>query len=351
MGILNRIKMRVRFRGAIYCTLIMGLWGVLAMSLSAQTAPLRVVSTTTQATDLLHILTVGVPEGSIQITGLMGAGVDPHLYKPTVSDIEAMNDATLIVYSGLHLEGQFDAVFESVSERGVTIHRLSHPVEDLGYVLQFEDGEIVVDDPHFWFDPRNWSLVTTSLAELLATLDEAHADIYIANAQAYVEQLDLLYAWGVDAMSQVPEELRYIVTSHDAFRYFGDAFGWTMVGVQGISTVGEVGVGDIQDVVQFVVNNAIPVMFVESSVSPVTIQAVQEAVISNGGAVELGVRELYSDAMGEAGTFAGTYIGMIAANIYTILQSYQLSGIELVIPAWDDSVLPVPPEEIVTIEE
>ncbi|MDX2078126.1 MAG: zinc ABC transporter substrate-binding protein [bacterium] len=317
----------------------------------AQEAPLRVVSTTTQATDLLHILSVGVPEEAIQITGLMGAGVDPHLYKPTVSDIEAMNNATLIVYSGLYLEGQFGEVFEAVSERGVVIHRLSQPIQDEGYVLELKTGDTVVDDPHFWFDPRNWSLATLSLAQTLATIDEAHADIYLANAEAYVEQLDLFYVWGVEAMSQVPEELRYIVTSHDAFNYFGDAFGWEMVAVQGISTASEVGVGDIQEIVQFVTDNNIPVMFVESSVSPATIQAVQDAVRNSGGNVELGVRPLYSDAMGNPGEFGGTYIGMIAENIYTILQSYQLAGVELTILDWNEAILPIPSEEILMIEE
>lgn len=316
-----------------------------------QSESFRIVTTTTQATDLIHILTMNIPESAIQITGLMGAGVDPHLYKPTVSDIEAMNEADMIVYSGLHLEGQFDEVFESVSERGVVIHRLSQPIEDEGYVLQLDVDGIAVHDPHFWFDPRNWALSTTALAERLAELDPQHADIYLANAEVYVAQLDLFYAWGVEAMSLVPEELRYIVTSHDAFNYFGDAFGWTMVAIQGISTQDEAGVGDIQSMVEFVIANNIPVIFVESSVPPTTIQAVQEAVQSNGGNVELGIRPLYSDAMGEPDTFGGTYIGMVAENIFTILQSYQRAGIELIIPTWNEDVLPVPPESLLTVEE
>ncbi|PJF29969.1 MAG: manganese transporter [Phototrophicales bacterium] len=315
----------------------------------AQSAPLRIVATTTQATDLIHILTNGVSDQYIHITGLMGAGVDPHLYKPTVADIEAMNQADMIVYSGLHLEGQFDAVFESVSQRGVKIHRLAQPVIDAGYVLKFDENGIATDDPHFWFDPRNWALATQALADRLADIDPIHAAIYLANAKAYIAQLDAFYAWGVEAMHQVPAELRYIVTSHDAFRYFGDAFGWTMVGIQGISTASEVGVGDIQAVVNFVIEKNIPVIFVESSVPPATIRAVQEAVISNGGRVNVGVRELYSDAMGEPDTFGGTYIGMIAANIYTLLQSYQLAGVELTIPEWNALVMPTPPDELFEI--
>lgn len=350
MRFLNILK-RIKHKGVIYYALtsMMLMVGVSFAPIYAQTDPFRIVTTTTQATDLIHILTDGVSDETIQITGLMGAGVDPHLYKPTVSDIEAMNQADMIIYSGLHLEGQFDAVFESVSERGVIIHRLSQPIIDEGYVLKFDQDGIATDDPHFWFDPRNWMLVTQALADRLAEIDPAHADIYIANAEAYIAQLDAFYAWGVEAMSQVPEDLRFIVTSHDAFRYFGDAFGWTMVGIQGISTASEVGVGDIQDVVNFVIENNIPVIFVESSVPPATIQAVQEAVINNGGGVNVGVRELYSDAMGEPDTFGGTYIGMIAENIYTVLQSYQVAGIELTIPAWDENVMPVPPDELLTV--
>lgn len=329
---------------------ILMLLGVL-MPIGAQQTPLRIVTTTTQATDLTYILTAGVPDEAVQITALMGAGVDPHLYKPTVADVEALNTAQLIIYSGLHLEGQFDAVFASLSERGVVIHRLSQLIEDDGFVLQFAEGDIIVDDPHFWFDPRNWALATASLAETLATLDPANATIYRANAEAYIEQLDLFYAWGVEAMLSVPEDLRYLVTSHDAFRYFGDAFGWVMVAIQGISTESEVGVGDIQAIVNFVLENRIPVIFVESSVSPSTIQAVQDAVRNRGGAVALGVRELYSDAMGDSDSFGGTYIGMMAENIYTILQSYQVAGIALTIPAWDERIAPIPPDDIMAIPE
>ncbi len=351
MEFLLRLKRGVRAQHVAPLRVMHILMTVLFMSvpIHAQTDPFRIVATTTQATDLTHILTDGVSDDAIQITGLMGAGVDPHLYKPTVSDIEAMNQADMIIYSGLHLEGQFDVVFEAVSERGVIIHRLSQPIIDEGFVLKFEEEGIEVDDPHFWFDPRNWMLATQALADRLAELDPTHADLYRANAEAYIAQLEAFYAWGVEAMSQVPEDLRFIVTSHDAFRYFGDAFGWTMIGIQGISTASEVGVGDIQDVVNFVIDNNIPVIFVESSVPPATIQAVQEAVINNGGRVEVGVRELYSDAMGEPDTFGGTYIGMIAENIYTILQSYQLAGVELTIPAWDETVMPIPPDELLMV--
>ncbi len=315
---------------------------------------LHLVATTTQAADLAAVLTQDVPAEAIRVTGLMGAGVDPHLYKPTEADIEALNTADMIVYSGLHLEGQFDKVFKALSERGIQIIALSEPVQNAGFVmsaLNTGDNQIVTDDPHFWFDPRNWQLATRALAEALTAFDPAHADIYRRNADRYIAQLDLLFAWADAGMRQVPEAQRYLVTSHDAFQYFGAAFGWQMQAIQGISTETEAGVGDIQETVNFVLSNQIPVIFVESSVSPATIEAVQEAVIAAGGSIRLGIRELYSDAMGEPGSFGGTYIGMIASNVLTILQSYQLAGVEIAIPPWPDNLQPAPPDTLLAIDQ
>lgn len=171
--------------------------------------------------------------------------------------------------------------------------------------------------------------------------------MYLNNAEAYSEQLDILFAWGEEAMSQVPEDQRYLITSHDAFQYFGDAFGWQVIAVQGISTEAEAGVGDIQAIVDTVIDYQIPVIFVESSVPVATIEAVQAAVEAAGYEVSVGIRPLYSDAMGNAGTFGGTYIGMIAENIYTILQSYQAAGFELTIPAYPEDLLPAAPINLI----
>lgn len=311
----------------------------------------RIVTTTTQASDLATILTEGV--AGIEMTPLMGAGVDPHLYQPTESDITAMNAADMVIYSGLHLEGQFDAVFEALKEQGVLIYSLSQPVKEAGFVIGIFDGgqeQSGTDDPHFWFDPYNWEVTTLDLAETLAALDPDNADTYKSNATAYGAQLHALYAWADEGMRSVPDNQRFLVTSHDAFQYFGAAFGWQMAAIQGISTEDEAGVGDIQGTVQFVVEQEIPVLFVESSIPPNTIEAVQAAIIANGGKARVGVRELYSDAMGVPGTFGGTYIGMIAENVYTILQSYQCAEAQVLIPDWPHSIAPAPPEELLTVD-
>lgn len=317
----------------------------------AQDAQLNIVATTTQAADITRILTGDIE--SVNITALMGAGVDPHLYQPTESDVAAMNEADLVVYNGLHLEGQFDAVFEALSEQGVTIFALGQPVKDAGFIVggfDLSEELVNVDDPHFWFDPRNWEITVTALADELSQLDPANADTYTSNAEAYVEQLQVLYQWADEGLRALPENQRYLVTSHDAFQYFGAAFGWRMFSIQGISTEDEAGVGDIQEVVDFVIENGIPVIFIESSLPPDTVEAVVAAVEDAGGTLRVGVRELYSDAMGEPDTFGGTFIGMIAENAYTLLQSYACAGVDLTIPEWPENLEPQPPSELLDVE-
>lgn len=317
---------------------------------SAQDDTLNIVATTTQASDIAHILTEGVD--TVQITSLMGAGVDPHLYQPTESDIAAMNEANIVIYSGLNLEGQFDTVFEALSEQGTAIFALGNPVKEAGFIIGgFTLSEELsdVDDPHFWFDPRNWDLSILALAEELSELDPDNADIYTANADAYAEQLLMVFDWANEAMRSVDEGQRYLVTSHDAFQYFGAAFGWQMIAIQGLSTEDEAGVGDIQDVVSFITDNNIPVIFIESSLPPDTVEAVVEAVEDVDGTLRVGIRELYSDAMGEVDTFGGTYIGMIAENVYTILQSYQCAGAEVTIPDFPEDLDPQPSDDILDV--
>lgn len=308
----------------------------------------RIVATTTQAGDITRILTAGVDD--LVMTPLMGAGVDPHLYKPTEADISAMNRADLIVYSGLHLEGQFDRVLQALGERDTVIYALAAPVKRQGFVIGSfdESGGRGSDDPHFWFDPRNWQVTVRDYAELLSATDPDNAAIYESNAEEYVGQLGLLYDWADMAMRSVPGTQRYLVTSHDGFQYFGAAFGWRMAAIQGISTEDEAGVGDIQKTVDFVIENEIPVLFVESSIPPNTIEAVLEAIRAAGHETRVGVREMYGDAMGEVGAFGGTYVGMIATNVLTVIQSFQEADVDVTIPEWPAELSPAPPEALRT---
>jgi manganese/zinc/iron transport system substrate-binding protein len=333
-------------------------WFVIALMIAAvgpvaaqEDEALNIVATTTQAADIANILTEGVED--VNITALMGAGVDPHLYQPTESDIAAMNEADVVIYSGLNLEGQFDAVFEALGEQGITTISLGNYVKDAGFVIggfDLSEELVNVDDPHFWFDPRNWEYTVLALAEDMAALDADNAETYLANAEAYAEQLRLVYDWADEGMRSIPGNQRYMVTSHDAFQYFGAAFGWRQAAIQGISTEDEAGVGDIQDTVDFVMANDIPVIFVESSLPPDTVEAVVEAVEDAGGSLRVGVRELYSDAMGEPDTFGGTYIGMIGENVLTVLQSYQCAGVDVEIPEWPEDLEPQPSEDLLNVD-
>lgn len=319
----------------------------LGTSASASEDGRNIVATTTQAADLVRILSQDID--GLNITALMGAGVDPHLYQPTESDIVAMNQAEMVVYSGLHLEGQFDSVFAALAEQGIAIYPLSQPVKDAGFIIagfDLSDALTNVDDPHFWFDPRNWQLTAADLAERLAEFDPPNADRYRANGAAYSAQLQLLYDWAEAGLRSVAEGQRYLVTSHDAFQYFGAAFGWRMQAIQGLSTEDEAGVGDIQATVDFVIENDIPVLFIESSIPPDTIEAVIEAARAQGATVRIGLRELYGDAMDAPGSFGGAYVGMLAQNALTIMQSYQCMGAEVEIPPWPAGLAPQPPEEL-----
>jgi len=318
---------------------------------AAQDDRLNIVATTTQAGDIARILTNGVEDANVTV--LMGAGVDPHLYQPTESDIAAMNQADIVLYNGLSLEGQFDTVFNALGEQGVATIALGQYVKEAGFIIggfDLSDELTNVDDPHFWFDPRNWELSTIALAEEMAELDPDNAETYVTNAEAYAEQLRTLYEWADNGMRALPGNQRYLVTSHDAFQYFGVAFGWRQAAIQGLSTEDEAGVGDIQETVDFVIDNNIPVIFVESSLPPDTVEAVVEAVDDAGGTIRVGVRELYSDAMGDPERFGGTYVGMIAENVYTILQSYQCAGVELDIPEWPDTLDATPPDDLLDVD-
>lgn len=305
----------------------------------------NVVATTTQAGDAVHI----IAGDTVNLTQLMSAGVDPHLYTPTESDITAMNKADLVVYSGLNLEGQFESVLSALGETNTRVFSMGAPVQDLGFTIGgFDLSEEFqnVDDPHFWFDPRNWQISVEELTAELIALSPENEALYTKNMEVYLERLQILFDWGVEATAQIPEEKRILVTSHDAFQYFADAFGFQVVAIQGLSTADEAGVGDVQSVVNFVVENEVSVMFVESSVPPNTIESVQEAASAQGFDVGIGVRELYSDAMGSEDTFGETYLGMLSENIITILQSFGYD-----IPELPDELGLTIPDELLEVSE
>ncbi len=274
---------------------------------------LRVVATTSLVTDLVR----KVAGERAEVTGLMGAGIDPHVYKASEGDVLALAEADAIFYNGLHLEAKMSDVLERIEGRRLTVAVADGvPRERLIASAQFGAAY----DPHVWFDVSLWMGAVEETRDALVELDPRHADEYRANARRYLAELRELDREVRRLAETVPREQRVIVTAHDAFNYFGRAYGFEVRGLQGISTVAEAGAADVQDLADFIAERRIPAIFVESSVPQQTIRAVQEAVESRGFDVEIG-GELFSDALGDEGTPEGTYAGMVLHNVRTIVEA------------------------------
>ena len=273
--------------------------------------PLRVVATTSLIADLAREL----GGEHVAVEGLMGPGVDPHLYRASEGDVSRMTEADLILYNGMHLEGKMVDILGRLGERTYAVTS-AIPEGSLLAPPEFEGNY----DPHLWMDVGLWRQVVGATAEALAGRDPAHADAYRARAADYAARLDSLDRWVHDRLSVVPEEQRALVTAHDAFNYFGRAYRFEVRGLQGISTATEAGTADVQGLADFVSERRIPAMFVESSVSPRNIEAVREAVRARDYEVVIG-GSLFSDALGGVGSGADSYEGMIRHNISTIAEA------------------------------
>jgi manganese/zinc/iron transport system substrate-binding protein len=250
----------------------------------------------------------------VRVATLMGAGVDPHLYKASPGDIRTLTGADLILYNGLLLEGKMTDVLVrlasskpvvAVSER-ISADQLMHP-----------DGVHEHADPHVWFDVALWMIAAERVRDALIELDPAGKDVYTSNAAALLEEMRTLHAYIGLKILMIPEERRLLVTAHDAFGYFGRAYGIEVRGIQGISTEAEASLKDINTLVDDLVAKKVPAVFVESSVPRKTIEALIEGAASRGHTLVIG-GELFSDAMGAPGTPEGTYLGMVRHNVEAI---------------------------------
>jgi manganese/zinc/iron transport system substrate-binding protein len=275
--------------------------------------PLRVVCTTGMVGDLVR----RVGGEFVSVSLLMGEGVDPHLYKPSPGDIQALSDADLIFYSGCHLEGKMGEVFASMARRKPTLG-----IADAIDPNDLLSGEGGFHDPHLWFDVSLWSRTLEPIREALTKYDPAHAETYQANAKAYRDELTELDGWARTELARIPKAQRVLVTAHDAFRYFGRAYDVEVRGIQGISTESEAGVGAINALVGFLKERRIKAVFVESSVSQKNIQALIEGCAVPPDALKLKIGgELFSDAMGKPDTPEGTYPGMVRHNVRLIVEA------------------------------
>ena len=275
---------------------------------------LQVVSTTTMITDLLK----NIGGDKIDLQGLMGAGVDPHLYKASEGDVSKLFNADVIVYNGLHLEGKLEDVFEKMRHQNKKTIAVSDAIDTATLI----GSEYFASnyDPHIWFDITNWEIITQYITDQLCELDAKNAETYKENGANYLKSLASLKKTITDEVNSIPIEKRILVTAHDAFNYFGKEFQFNVVGLQGLSTATEAGVKDVQRMARFIEENEVKAIFVESSVPKRTVEALQEAVKAKGKEVVIG-GTLFSDALGSLGTKEATYIGMYKHNVKIIVSS------------------------------
>lgn len=271
---------------------------------------IRVVTTIAQIGEPLSV----IGGERVEVISLMGPGVDPHLYNASQGDIKKLQNADVVFYNGLNLEGNMTEVFEQIGKtRPVLAVAEAIPSERL---LTDEDGAV---DPHIWFDIDLWQLALEEAVEELKELSPDDAELFEENKQAYFAKLAELREEAAK-LKTIPSDQRVLVTAHDAFGYFGRMHDMEVVGLQGLSTVDEIGLSDIQAVIDLLVERQIPAVFVESTIPEDTIRSVVDGAAQRGAEVKLG-GELFSDAMGEAGTEEGTYIGMYRHNVDTIYQA------------------------------
>ena len=275
---------------------------------------LKIVTTIGMITDIVR----NVVGDHATVEGIMGEDVDPHLYQPQRDAIKKIQAADIVFYCGLNLEGQMSRLFEQQAGKGRKLFAVTSAVET--EYLRKPDGAHGHYDPHLWPDVATWSLCVQFIADKMAELDPTNKEDYLKNCKVYRDQLGQLDEYVKTSIASIPESSRYLVTAHDAFGYFSRAYQIPVKSVQGISTESEAGVQDINNLVEFLAEKKIPAIFVESSTPRKNIEAVVEGVKSRGFEIKIGA-ELFSDAMGETGTYEGTYIGMMDHNATRIAQA------------------------------
>jgi len=258
----------------------------------------------------------------VKVFGLMGPGVDPHLYKPASGDVVKLQRAKVIFYSGLMLEGRMTDLFFRMARTGKLVYAVTESISEKD---RLEPPEFSGHwDPHVWGNPILWSQCVVTVVDGLSKADPVGAAEYAKRGKSVVASYKAMKTWALKRVAAVPRKQRILVTSHDAFNYFGQSFGFQVVAVQGLSTVSEAGLADIAKTVDFIKQKKIKAIFVESSVNPAAIERVsKDAGVRIGG-------ELFSDACGKVGDIheahgekydVGTFIGMLKHNINTVVDA------------------------------
>lgn len=274
----------------------------------------QVVATTTMLTDLLK----EIGGEHVDVTGLMSAGVDPHLYKASARDVIYMQSADVVAYNGLELEGKMGEIFQGLEEQKKTVIALEDGLNEED-VLSAGEGSTSTD-PHIWFDVGLWKKSAIEVSKGLISADPKNETSYQANLESYLLELEELDQYVTNRVNEIPEDDRVLVTAHDAFSYFGEGYGFNVIGLQGLNTNAEAGTGDISQLADYIVDNGIKAIFIESSVPTRTIESLQAATKAKGFEVEIG-GELYSDSLGDKENDSETYIKTVKSNVDTIVDA------------------------------
>ena len=280
---------------------------------SVKNERISIVTTTGMIGDAAERVAGNVAE----VISLIGPGVDPHLYKASQGDLEKLTSADIIFYNGLHLEGKMGEVLEKLGRLKAVI-AVTKDIPDT--LLRTAPGFAGAHDPHIWFDVSLWKNTVITIRNELSVRYPLYDSVFRSNAARHLQELDSLHNEVIENISKLPPEKRVLITAHDAFGYFGDAYHIEVRGLQGISTLSEFGLRDVTDLVNFITERKIKAIFVESSVSPKSIQAVIDGCRKKNWEVSIG-GILYSDAMGPEGTPEGTYPGMVRANVKIITEA------------------------------
>ena len=297
-----------------------------AVSLVLAAAPMFFITSTryTPAAKKLHVVATTsiladairqVGKNLVTVTALMGPGIDPHSYHARLSDLRTLVQADIIIYNGLHLEGKIATILHKLRNTQPT-YAAADALNKIDLITSGEFGGIY--DPHIWFDVSLWKAVICDIAQQLSTHDPVHKEHYRQHASDYARQLNELEREICDELEHIPTDKRYLITSHDAFSYFGRAYDISVLGLQGINIDAEPSIKDMQQMVQLICQKQIHTIFVESALPHRSMQALEQAALAYGWPVTIG-DELYTDALGTADEHADTYIDMMRHNVATIV--------------------------------
>ena len=322
------MKKSILIASIVIVTIIAGVYSTVLVQSNNNTDEINMMNTenssndsevvmVTTTTNVITDLVESIGGDYVLVTGLMGPGVDPHLYRPSASDVKKLQEADIVFYNGLDLEGKMGDIFVKIGREGTAVWAVSENIPHESLLTLDTTGHF---DPHIWWNAELWIEAAKVVATALSEYDPENSQIYEANLEEFLTQLQDLNEGNLDKMNSIPREQRVLVTAHDAFQYFGHAYGLEEMAIQGWSTDSEAGIKEIQNLADKIAEREIKAVFVETSISPATIEALKAAVQDRGHNVVIG-GELFSDAIGEKGTSEGTYIGAFTHNVDTIVRA------------------------------